>query len=159
MTWSCPVAEDCAPLGLWMPPFTFCPGMMLGRAFFSVLAAVDSHQRPSFLGFLGVLHEPRLQEAGAWAVSWTEQVDESTSHLPAPPSLPRLPQPVEPSGVAKQQRPPRVAAFGTAACWTVAWQRSCLDGPYVCARRRLLRVQEGLPCDHFGQSVRACITA
>ena len=25
--------------------------------------------------------------------------------------------------------PPRVAAFGTAACWTVAWQRRCLDGP------------------------------
>ncbi len=51
--------------------------------------------------------------------------------------------------------PPRVAAFGTAACWTVAWQRSCLDGPFWCTRGRLL----GLPCDHYAKTVRACITA
>jgi hypothetical protein len=33
--------------------------------------------------------------------------------------------------------PPRVPAFGTAACWTMALQRSCLEGPFVRTRRRL----------------------
>ncbi len=73
-----------------------------------------------------------------------------SAHAPtsAAAGWPRLPRPAQSNWVSETAKPgqegsgevacgmctetyspPRVAAFGTAACWTVAWQRRCLDGP------------------------------
>ena len=54
---------------------------------------------------------------------------------------PRLRGGGEDRGVRHVHRDIQPAASGSvqqAACWTMAWQRRCLDGPLVCTRRRLL---------------------
>jgi hypothetical protein len=52
---------------------------------------------------------------------------------------------------------PRMPAFDTAACWTMAWQRRCLDGPIGVHRTAVVRAQEGAIRETTATNRRHCV--
>ena len=52
---------------------------------------------------------------------------------------------------------PRMPALDTAACWTIAWQRRCLDGPIRVDRTAVVRAQEGAIRETTATNRRHCV--